>query len=383
MTDAVVPVRRWPRRVVFGMAGLALLLPSGTAGAGWYFAAQVLTSARDFPLTIRAVNRDEVTITRTEDTERPIPQGLVWEGGHAQLGDILRLDRTSVVRKVVKITRGTLRTGARAYASSFVFDGNPSTAHGLDFTEVLVAGELGDYPAWLVPGAVAPRSPNAASDTWVIAVHGRGADCGEALRALPALAGSGASVLVISYRNDAGAPASRDGCYHLGADEWRDLEAAVRFARSRGAARIVLYGWSMGGAIILNAMRRSTNLTDVVGVVLDSPVIDWIATLRMQADQRRLPPPLTWSALRLVEQRANLRLASLDCRAYAIPVPTLVFLDADDRYVATWPTREFAAANPGTVRLVETSGGGHVRSWNVDPRRYDAELVGFLQSLPG
>jgi pimeloyl-ACP methyl ester carboxylesterase len=240
---------------------------------------------------------------------------------------------------------------------------------------VRVPAELGEFPAWLVPGG----DPT----TWVIAVHGRGAHRGEALRVLPALAATGVTTLVITYRNDQGAPAGRDGCYHLGADEWRDLESAAAYARSRGAERIVLYGWSMGGAIVLNALRRSSGLDGVVGAVLDCPVVDWVATLRMQAIQRRVPAPLTWSALRLVEQRIGVRLVSLDFRQFPMPVPTVVFLDADDRYVAPEPTRAFAKMNGGMVRLVETSGGGHVRSWNVDRDQYEAELTAFLRGLPG
>jgi hypothetical protein len=33
------------------------------------------------------------------------------------------------------------------------------------------------------------------------------------------------------------------------------------------------------------------------------------------------------------------------------------------------------------VRLVETLGGGHTRSWNVDPERYEAELAKFLRDV--
>jgi hypothetical protein len=55
-----------------------------------------------------------------------------------------------------------------------------------------------------------------------------------------------------------------------------------------------------------------------------------------------------------------------------------VFLDGDDSDVPPGPTREFAARNAGPVRLVETAGGGHVRSWNVDRERYESELARFL-----
>jgi len=375
-----LPVRRWPRRVAYGMAGLAVLLPSGTAGACWYFAAQVVSPGREYPLLIKAVDGAEVTLPRTEDTEREIPLGLGWVGGHAQLGEVVRCDRATVVRKLAAVTRGSCRAGLRAFTTSFYFDGDPRAARGLDFADVRVPAELGELPAWLVPGT----DPT----TWVIAVHGHRANRGEALRALPTLAATGATTLVISYRNDEGAPPSADRCYHLGDTEWRDVMSAVEFARTRGATRIVLYGWSMGGAIVLNALRRAGagtdggDLPDLVGVVLDSPVVDWVATLRMQAVQRRVPAPLTWSALRLVEQRIGVRLPGLDFRRYELPVPALVYLDSDDTYVATGPTREFADFNASTVRLVESSGGGHVRSWNVAPERYETELAAFLTSLP-
>ena len=45
---------------------------------------------------------------------------------------------------------------------------------------------------------------------------------------------SGITSLVVSYRNDGEAPRSRAGTYTLGATEWRDVDAAVGFARRRG-----------------------------------------------------------------------------------------------------------------------------------------------------
>jgi pimeloyl-ACP methyl ester carboxylesterase len=374
--EAALPVRRWPKRVgyglAFGAAGLAVLVPSSTAGAGLFFAIQALTPARWYPILVRAVSADgdEVTLTRTEDTERSIPLGLGWRDGHAILGDVVRVDRNTVVRKLASTVRGTCRPGLRAFTTGSVYDGDPRSVHGLEYASTFVRGDLGHFPAWVVPG----------SDTWVIAVHGRGASRAEALRALPTLAASGMTTMVITYRNDLGAPASPDGYYHLGASEWEDLVAAAGYARSAGARRIVLYGWSMGGAIALSGLR-SEAVPDVAGLILDSPVVDWTATLRLQAVQRRLPGALTWSAMRLIEQRIGVRLPTLDFRGYEPPVPTLVFLDADDRLVATEPTREFARSD--SVRLVETAGGGHVRSWNVERERYESELAAFLAGLAG
>jgi uncharacterized protein len=374
VTADALPLRRWPRRVgyglAFGAAGLAVLLPSGTAGAGLFFATQVITPARWYPLVIRSVSDSSVELTRTEDTERSMPLGLAWRGGHAILGEVVGTERNTVTRRVTSVVRGALRPGLRAYTSGSVFEGDPSSVHGLPFTSVFVPGDLGHFPAWVLPG----------SDTWVIGVHGRGASRVEALRVLPTLVASGVTTMIISYRNDLGAPASPDGYYHLGATEWEDLAAAARYAISAGARRIVVYGWSMGGAVALNALRNEA-IPNLAGLIVDCPVVDWAATLRLQAAQRRLPGPLTWSAMRLVEQRIGVKLPTLDFRAYSPSVPTLVFLDGDDRVVDPAPTREFASA--ANAHLVETTGGGHVRSWNVDSPRYESELTAFLATLGG
>ena len=134
-----LPVPRWPRRMAYGAAGLAVLLPSSTAGAGWYFASQLLTPSRlpEYAVTVRAIDGDRVTLTRTEDTERPIALGLIWPHGHARLGEIVSMDKTTVVRRVSTLTRGVIRAGIRADAGSSVFDGDPFTAHGLEFADVL------------------------------------------------------------------------------------------------------------------------------------------------------------------------------------------------------------------------------------------------------
>ena len=374
-TELVPPVRRWPRRTAYGLAGLALLAPTSTASAGWYFASQVVNARpRDFPFEVRSVDGDLVTLVRNEDTERDVPVGFIWPTGHARLGTVERRERAVVVRRVLEVTHGTLQRGVRGYVSSAVFDGDPLTARGLDYAEVTVPGELGALPAWLVPGT---------SSTWVIAVHGRGGSRTEALRVLPTLAAAGLPTLVVTYRNDEGAPPSRDRRYHLGASEWHDVASAVEYALANGASDVIPYGWSMGGAAVMMALRRSPLRSSVRAVVLDCPALDWTATLRLNARRRNLPPPLGWAAMRLVEQRIGHRLADLNQVRHvgSLRVPAMVFLDGDDVVVDPGPTRLFARLRPDLVRLSETRGGGHTRSWNVNPAGYEAELAGFLAEV--
>jgi hypothetical protein len=380
VTRAVeVAARRWPRRAAYGAAGLAILLPTSTAGTTWFLASQVLgvESARKYPLRVRGASGGRVTLTRTQDTQRSIPLGFTWPDGHVQLGDVVAMDRSTVVREVSAVTRGALRAGIRGSSSSYVFDGDPSV-RGLDFETVTVPTALGGMPAWLVPPA------DSSSDTWIIAVHGRAAPLGEALRVLPTLATSGHPTLVVSYRNDIGAPPSSDRRFHLGDTEWHDIEPAIEYAVSRGAKDVILYGWSMGGAITLNLLRRSPLAGLVRGLIMDCPVVAWSATIQMIGRRLNLPGAWLWTVLRIIERRIGVRLSELDHRRYApsLDVPTLIFVDHDDLTVAPWPIVEFANAAPdGLVTLVETRDAGHCRSWNLDPVGYESAVRDFLKRV--
>ena len=123
--------------------------------------------------------------------------------------------------------------------------------------------ELGPAPAWYVP---------ASGSTWVIAVHGQNARR-NAMVAIPIFHRLGLPVLAITYRNDEGAPASADGLMHYGESEYRDLESAVRYAQSKGAKRVVLYGGSMGGMIVGQFLARSPLAGVVTATLLDSPLL--------------------------------------------------------------------------------------------------------------
>jgi pimeloyl-ACP methyl ester carboxylesterase len=325
------------------------------------------------------VGGDAVTLSRDANTARPATVGLTWPGGHAILTDQVILDGNRVVRTVDEIERGTLRPGVHAFIDMHVFDTDPRIGLDMSFSSVAIPDELGPMPAWYVP-----PTTDVARDTWVIAVHGRGSDRTEALRVLPTVAATGCPSLIISYRNDVGAPASPDGRYHLGDTEWLDVQAAIEYARDHGAARVVLYGWSMGGAVAMTALRRlpTAQASLVTAVVLDSPVLDWTSTLALQGRQRNLPAPLTWTAERMVERRDQLTLSDFDQRRYApqLSVPTLLFVDRSDTTVPPAASLQFGHLRPDLVTLITTSGGDHTGSWNVDPVRYDDAVRDFLSA---
>ena len=170
--------------------------------------------------------------------------------GHARVGDILERDARSVTRRLLAVDRGWLDDGPARWNQYYYCD-RPSVSLGLPDEDVSILSDIGPLPGWIVR----PESGQSGTD-WAVLVHGRGARKEETLRAVPVLRDAGWTSLVTAYRNDRDAPRGPDGRYNLGLSEWRDVEAAMGYAVSHGARRILLLGWSMGGAIVLQALDR-------------------------------------------------------------------------------------------------------------------------------
>jgi len=155
---------------------------------------------------------------------------------------------------------------------------------------------------------------------------------------------------VITYRNDEGLPPDPSGRYRYGATEWREVEAAVQYALDRGAPRILLYGYSMGGGVTLSFMYRSPLASDVCGIVLDAPMLDLDATIDFRADQRGIPGFLTQAGKKLADLRFDIGFGDVDYlgRSGELAVPVLLLhgeLD-DDISIATRHTSGLGTATP-------------------------------------
>ncbi|WP_051704483.1 S9 family peptidase [Glycomyces sp. NRRL B-16210] len=377
-TDAPTPKRRRRlRALVIALATLLVLALAGLGGAGWYFSGEVINvdhSPNDYPLTVEALDATTVTLPRGENTEKDGVWGLSWDGGQAVLGAVLSTDGDTVTRTLDRVLYGDLAEGTAVRIDTWTYRDDPATALGLAFEEVAIATELGDAPAWHVPGD---------QSTWVITVHGRNASPVETLRGVEVYSGLGYPVLAVTHRNDEGAPAAPDGLHSLGEYESDDVIDAVDYALAHGAEDVILHGWSMGGAIVATAARKLADTGSVRGVVLDSPVMDWNSTLDMQAADRDVIAPITWTAKRIVELRAEIDLDDLDQRNFAdeFAMPMLLFVDTADKTVDHTATLEFAELLPPERTTVFTTASGHTASWNEDPAAYAAALTDYLDGL--
>ncbi|MET8559537.1 alpha/beta fold hydrolase [Streptomyces flaveolus] len=373
------------RTVKATAAGLTAVLAAGmasvAAGRLASDAALKAPAGRPLPteprLTVHGTAAGRITLTRDLAALRPGTYGLAGDGSHAVVGPVLEAAQhtaDTVVRRLERVTHGTFAPGDAVWLTPNLYVGNPGAALGLDHADVDVPGELGALPAWFVPGR---------RDTWVIAVHGLGATREHAMNVMGFLHGRGLPVLALSYRGDLGAPRPPDGLSHLGDTEWRDVEAAIRHAVRNGARRVVLLGWSTGATMALRAAEHSAVRDRIAGLVLDSPVLSWEATLRALARARHTPQPLLPLAVRAAQGRAGLHTdrAAGTAGPDRLRVPTLIIHGPDDR-VAPWEfSRGLARRRADLVALHTVAHAPHAAMWNADPEEYEERLRRFLTPL--
>jgi uncharacterized protein len=363
------------------------------AGGGWLYAGQIRDGAlaSKAPGTpalqsqVLAVGDHSITLARDPASPPELTEagtwGLRWPAGYGRLGAIRALGADRVERAFTRLEGTPPRVGERSAVDGYAWPADPALAAGRPAREVTYPSPLGPAPAWLVGGR---------RDTWVILVHGYNAARTETLRTLATVTRLGYPALAVSYRNDPGAPRSPDGLRRWGATEWRDLEAATRYAVGHGAGGVVLAGFSMGGAVVTSFLLSSPLAARVRGVVLDAPALDLGAVIDRGAVDRDLPvlgtpvpPALTEVAKGIAGLRWHLDWGQLDYvdRAGRLATPMLVFHQTGDPTVPVAISEALAAARPDLVTLERFGGDGHVQSWNVDRPRYERALRAFLERV--
>jgi dienelactone hydrolase len=386
--------RARPWRLLRGAAVLVLVLGLVFfGGGGWFYSeeirdgalASVAPGAPELQTRVVAVGEATITLARDptspEALTTPGTWGLIWRGGYGRLGAIRSLADDRVERAFRRLDGPEPRPGELTAVDGYAWPADPALAAGRPAREVTYPSPLGPAPAWRVDGR---------RDTWVILVHGYNAARTETLRTLAAVAAQGYPALAISYRNDPGAPRNPDGLRHWGATEWRDLEAATRYALEQGATGVVVAGFSMGGAVTAGFLLSSPLAARVRGVVLDAPALDLGEVIDHGAEDRTLPllgtplpPALTEVAKGIAGLRFDLDWGDLDYvdRAGRLRSPILLFHQGGDPTVPVAISERLARARPDLVAFERFGGDGHVQSWNVDRPRYERALRAFLDRV--
>ncbi|MEN8234645.1 MAG: alpha/beta hydrolase [Actinomycetota bacterium] len=379
--------RRWPW--IVGGAVVLLVVLFHLAG-GFYFAGLIRSDGFEpggpeafVDATAGPIGDDTITLVVVDDSGDPFLEGvygLKWDDGYGQIGEILSESDSEVVRAFTLVEGTPPALGTEMDVMGWAWPADPERSFGYDYSTVQYPSELGPMDAWIVPGS---------SDQWAIFVHGKGVDQREGLRTLPSLHDADMPTMLISYRNDIGAPADPTGLYRYGETEWRDLEDAVEYAQDQGAERFVLIGDSTGAAIVMSFLYESDLAPLVDGAILDSPNIDFGQVVDVEASRRSLPvvglpipATLTWTAKSIAAAQMGLSWDDLDYidEADDLAVPILVFHGTEDGSVPIELSRRLAAARPDLVTLVETD-AAHVLSWNVDPAAYEQHIDKFLASM--
>lgn len=342
---------------------------------------------RNERVPIHAVDpvRKTVTIERTADTELQGRYSLWFGGGtgHMRVGEVLGTTDTTVTRRIIAIDAGDPTAARRGRWGGWFY----LTPGELDVPveDVDIPTPNGPAPAWVVR-ADDPAAP------WAVLVHGRGVTRAETIRAVPVFRAAGYSVVLASWRNDGVAPPSVDGRYGLGSTEWEDVDSVLRWLTAQDAQSVVLMGWSMGGAVVLQTLLRSRFAGLVDGVVLESPVVDWHAVLKSQSQLLRLPRPVRKVAQRLLRTPVLHRLAGLQApvdlreldmvtRSDELTVPILLLHSDDDGFVPSSASHDLARARPDLVRLEIQTTARHTKLWNHDADWFDARILAWLTEV--
>jgi alpha-beta hydrolase superfamily lysophospholipase len=373
------------------IAGLSvlILLVVVYAGIGWYVSGEIISGGLrtspyvvEYDTAVVSIGDDEITIRVPDEESVPSDvdavMGLRWEGGYGQVGPATAVDGDLETRPF-SLTQGNPPAVGDDIADfdSFAFPNDPSVL-GVDYEVVTYATPLGDVDAWLFPGS---------NDTWIVAVHGNAADRTEYLRLVDSISGLGYPVLVIRYRNDPESPATGDSLILMGQEEHEDVVAAVDYALDNGAADVIVYGTSLGGAVTLGYALEETR--DVVrGLILEAPVTDLREAVRLRSGEA-LPigGPIGDSFLaagRLVASlRTGLDFDTVDYveRAAELDMPILLFHGVDDPKVPLAISQNLAAERPDLVEFHAIPDAAHVRAWNEDPASYAGTVTAFLDRV--
>ena len=222
---------------------------------------------------------------------------------------------------------------------------NPSRM-GLVCEEVELRTEDGfRLTAWWMPTGKPERSP-------IVILHGLGASKAHMIDYILFAQEQGNPTLAIDFRGHGGSDPSltSSGFYAS-----RDAEAAMQFARQRGAGDPVLWGTSMGAVSALLAAARDGS---AAGIIADAPFDTYRNTVLHHAKlfYGLSEFPLITLAMPMIESRVRFRVDEVDClrAAEQIRAPMLVLAGEED-----------ARMPPEMVKTIYDRAAGQKEFWII------------------
>lgn len=236
----------------------------------------------------------------------------------------------------------------------------------------------------LVGHELRAESPSA---NWLVFAHGIGGSWKSGAAFARRFAERGYNLLLVDMRAQGESGGEVFGYGHL---ERRDLLCWARLIAQKDAgARIVLAGFSAGGAAVLEAVGESDLPEQVVAAVSDSAYADlWNEAIHMMghmgANAGAMPPHpvLDVARLALRGEKGGFDLAEASA-AKAVEhakVPVLVLHGEDDAAVPPYSADRLDEATASTHQVVKFPGAGHCCACVADaPAYYDA-VFSFLDA---
>jgi pimeloyl-ACP methyl ester carboxylesterase len=223
---------------------------------------------------------------------------------------------------------------------------------------------------WWMPGGKPERAP-------VVILHGLGASKAHMIDYILLAQEQGNPALAIDFRGHGGSDPSLTS---IGFHESRDVEAAMRFVRERGAGDPVLWGTSMGAVSALLAAARDGS---AAGIIADAPFDTYRNTVLHHAKLLYGVSefPLITLAMPMIESRARFRVGDVDCLRAVEQVRAPLLLLAAEKDVRMPPemvrTIYERAAGPKEYWMIP--GEGHEnRNFGQEFRE---KIAGFLSRI--
>lgn len=231
------------------------------------------------------------------------------------------------------------------------------------------------------------RAPGAGSD-WLVFAHGLGGSWKSGAAFARRFAQRGYNLLLLDMRAQGESGGSMVGYGHT---DRRDLLAWARWvAGVDGGARIVLAGFSAGGAAVLEAAGEKDLPAQVAAVISDSAYADlWNEAIHLMgtrgANGKALPahPLLDVARLALRTKKGAFDIAGASAVAAVgrARVPILILHGQDDAAVHPYSAQRLGEAAASAHKVITFPGAGHCCASVADPAAYYDAVFSFLTSV--